>query len=510
MLVYDDIDAGVPVAQELCDKGVRLEAKIGPLGLLCSELSVAVASCASISSLQGNDFSSQIPTIVSILNETSSSVARTENGAMFDTSSHDIKVEDFSEMVAQGVLATVNRARGIIIPLIGRLEDAIAKKMESYEDRNIANITIDEVGVDAVLDNEEVFNYFSEYKDIRKIALKEVNAFPALTDVQLASLVEAGSPEINEYLTTQLGNTVATGTMGQYIYNFLYRGERLGSNEIEIFELRNMLKTMYGEQAGLEGLMLAYYFGKGLLVNLPDGVGGSIADIEFRVGHLTNLIGSMIYGELKAHRDSVSEKVLLPVGLPYVDRQTGNVNAKTAIRVNKEVYAEFLANGGSPEALFGSMVSDRKEDANTIIGDRERYEAAYAKFVALNRSYTQASRASLYTDAIRDEMYVAFDDTEELRLIDKSSGVFVRLANQLKRMGADHISTPENTYKFLRSLVCNVVYPDCPDIEKVIADIDNFECQDGEENLTTSEIACFVLIDLIVDWLCEQVVVRKA
>ena len=77
----------------------------------------------------------------------------------------------------------------------------------------------------------------------------------------------------------------------------------------------------------------------------------------------------------------------------------------------------------------------------------------------------------------------------------------------LKRMGADHISTEENTYKFLRSLVCCVIYPDQPHVEKVISDIDNFECRDGEENLTTSEIACFVLIDLIVDWLSDQIVV---
>lgn len=510
MLVYDDIDACVPVAQELSERGVKLEAKVGPLGLLCSELAVAVASCASISSLQDEDYQSQIPMIVSILNETSASVARTEHGAMFDTSSHDIKVEDFANMVSQGVLATVARARSVVIPLISRLESAIGKKMEEYEDRSIANITIDEVGVDNVLDNEEVFNYFSDYKDIRKVPIREVNAFPPLNDVQLAGLVEAGSPEINDYLTEQLVTTTATGTLGQYIYSFLYMGDRLGHGEVEIFELRNMIKTIYGDCCALEGLMLAYYFGKGLVVNLPDGVNASITELEHRMTSLTSLIGSMIYGELKSHRDSLREKVLLPVGLPYVDRQSGRVNNHTSIRVNKEVYAQFLADGGSPETLFGSMVSDRKDDMQQLIDGREKYQEAYSRFVALNRSYTTSTRSQLYIDAIRDEMYAAFDDTEELKLIDKSSGVFVRLSNNLKRLGADHIATPESTYAFLRTLVCNVVFPDSPDIEKVIADIDNFECQAGEENLSPSEVACFVLIDLIVDWLCEQVVVRGA
>lgn len=106
-------------------------------------------------------------------------------------------------------------------------------------------------------------------------------------------------------------------------------------------------------------------------------------------------------------------------------------------------------------------------------------------------------------------MYLAFDEVDALKSIDKTSGVFVRLLDQLKRMGASDISDETSTYKFLIGLCCHVVYPDQPNIQKVISDIDNFECKEGEENLSTSEIACFVLIDLIVDWLSEQIVVRK-
>lgn len=509
MLILEDVEAAIPVVQELEDRGVRLSAKMGPLALLASELSVAVASCSSIQALQGEGYREKLSDIVSLIHETSASVHNTEHGSFLDTSKHDIKLDEFANLIATGVLATVSRAKSVAYPLINRLQQAITNKMVEYEDRSVFNIGIDEIGIDEILDNEDVYSYFSEYKDIRHVNIGAVNVFPALSDIQLASLIEAGSPEINEHLTQALTRTASTDSLGQYVYNFLYRGDRLTNDEVQLFELRNMIGEMYGDAAVLEGLMIAYYFGNGLIHNLPDGVNANINELEHRVGLMTKFIGNMIYNHITKHRDQASNRELLPVGLPHVDRDTGKVNTAVNIRVNKEVYAQFLADGGTPEVLFGSMVSDRNTNIAHLIAERAKYEAAYGRFVDLNRSYTTSSRLSLYVEAIRDEMYKAFDDTEDLQAIDKTSGVFLRLSDMLKRMGADHISSEENTYKFLRSLVCCVVYPDQPNVEKVIADIDNFECRSGEENLSTSEIACFVLIDLIVDWLSDQVVVSK-
>ena len=507
MLILEDIESAIPLVQELEDRKMRLSAKIGPLALLASELSVAVASCGSMAAMQAEGYRDNLAQIVSLIHESSASVHRTEHGSILDTSKHDVKLDEFADLVSAGVLATVNRAKQVAYPLISRLQNAISEKMVEYQDRSVFNIGIDEIGIDAVLDNEDVFNYFSEYKDIRHVNIGSVNVFPVLTDIQLAALVEAGSPDINEYLTAALVKVASTDSLGQYVYNYLYRGDRLTNDEVRLFELRNMIGIMYGDASVLEGLMLAYYFGNGLVQNLPDGVNASISEVEHRVALMTKFLGNMIYNHIKNYREQAGERQLLPVGLPYVDRTTGRVNTAVNIRVNKEVYARFLADGGTPEVLFGAMVSDRNTNVDTLLADRAKYENAYARFVDLNRSYTTSSRLSLYEEAIRDEVYKAFDDTEELKAVDKTSGVFVRLADMLKRMGADHISTEENTYKFLRSLVCCVIYPDQPHVEKVISDIDNFECRDGEENLTTSEIACFVLIDLIVDWLSDQIVV---
>lgn len=508
MLRLDDVEAGIPLAQELEDKGIVLTAKVGPLASLVSELSVAVHSCGAMSGMMGDEYKNKLNEIIGVLHETSSSVTRVDGASLHDCSQHDIKSEDFAAMIATGVLATVSKAKTVVVPFIKRLEDAIANKLLSYEDRCISNIVIEEVGIDSILDNEEVFDFFSEFKEIRRIELQSTQFFPPLDDIKLAALVESGSPDINEFLSAKLMTSSASGTLGSFIYSHLYLGDGRNHHPLEIIELRNMIRDIYGDYCVLEGMMLAYYMGCGLLVNLPDGVSASIKDVEHRVGLLTKTIGMLIYGELKSHRDSISSKVLLPTGLPYVDSRSGDVNNNSKIIVNKEVYADFLANGGTPEVLFGAMVSDRVTNPAHLIEMSAKYEKSYADFVALNRSFTVSNKLNLYVEAIRDEVYEAFNDMEELKHIDKTSGVFLRLADRLKRIGGNDIKTADNIYSFLKGLSCNVLFPNDPNVEKVISDIDNYEPADGEESLSTSEVACFVLVDLMVDWLTDQIEVR--
>lgn len=510
MLLVNDVEACIGIAQELQDRGVRLEPKIGPLAMLVSELSVATSLSNSVNADSDDAIKNYIPELCNMIHQTSASVTRVDDTSLLDTSNHDIKMEEFSDLVARGVTATVHCARAIVIPAIKRMEDAIVEGLKNYEDRNIANIGIDEVGLDSVLDNDQVFDYFGEYKNLNKITLRACNVFPKMDAIDIARLVEAGDPEINEHLQQVLSIEATTGSLGEYVYNLFYHGDALGNDTVDPYIYRNLIKTYYGDCRGIEGLLLAYYIGKGLLINLPDGVAGGLKDVEHRVNLLTKSLGMMIFAELEKHRSDLKENKLFPVGLPYVDRSTGQVNAKYSIRVNKEVYAGFLADGGSPEVIYGSMVSDHCLDPQILISKRAKYESEYAKFVSLNRSYTTSSKVDLYVNSIRDEFYQMVADTEEYKEYTAASGAFVRLLNGLKRMGGDHIATPDDTYKYLRNLMCVVLFPERPEIERVIANLDEFQCREGEENLTTAEIANIILVDLVVDWLCEQVTVRKA
>lgn len=505
MLNYNQVESALPVALELQEKNLKLEAIPGPLALLVSEFSVATAISSSVEANDEEALANYIPQVVATLVETSGSTMRTDAGSVLDQSHHDVKMDEFSDLICTGVLATYAKARSVCIPAITRLETAIGELLHKHEDRSLANVGIDEVGIDEVLDNDEVFEYFSQYQNLRLTPVKAVNIFPNMQPIDLAKLIESGSPEVNKHLTDSMMLTSATGDLASFVYNQLFLGSELNGSDASLGEFRNLAKTLFGDCCGIESLMIAYYLAKGLLANLPDGVNAGIREVEDRVNSMTRMLGLMIYSEIVSYRDSVKNKTLFPVGLPYADA-TGRVNVKYNIRVNREVYHGFLADGGSPEVIYGTMVSDRCVDPSVLIANADKYTKAYQHYVDINRAYTTSSRLSLYRDAIRDEAYKMVSDTEYLKSFDASSGVFVRLRNNLERMGADHIASPENTYMFLRSLVCQMFYPDDPAVEKVISDVDNFE---GEEGLSVAEVGTFVLCDLIVDWLCKQVKVER-
>ena len=96
MLILEDVESAIPLVQELEDRKIRLSAKMGPLALLASELSVAVASCGSMAAMQAEGYRENLSQIVSMIHESSASVTRTEHGSMLDTSKHDVKLDEFS------------------------------------------------------------------------------------------------------------------------------------------------------------------------------------------------------------------------------------------------------------------------------------------------------------------------------------------------------------------------------------------------------------------------------
>lgn len=507
MLIISDIEQCIPLAQELCDRGVRLEAKVGLLASLASETSVAAKVGASAQI--GNDeeaVKNYIPNLVEMIHGASASVMRVEDQSVLETSNHDKKMDDFAKMAAQGVMVTVTRARQRVIPYISRIEDAINEKFNTYQERSIGQIGIDQIGLCEILDNEQVYSFFKQYANRRLMRCPSLNFFPELNDVELARLVEAGDPEINEYLQSVVTRIDEDNLwLGRFIYNNLF-----GQNGIafgDIYELRNFIVDVYGRNYAIEGLMLAFYMLNGLVEHLPEGVNTGLKNLEHAKTIMEGNLGLAIFSEIENYRKELGRKVLLPNGLPYVDSKRGSVNPTFNIRVNKEVYAEFLGNGGTPEIIYGSMVSTRETDVNTLLDKREFFENEYLKFVNLNRAYSASSRLQLVTDAIREEFHAIAEDDEEIKAA-SATGLFLRLHNHLKRLGADDIKDGEAIYLMLRNLVSMVIYPENPEVEKVISDIDNY--QDGDESLSNSEVAALVISSLVVEWLASQAVLVKA
>lgn len=500
MLMKKDIDASIPLVQELMDRGVVLVPTMGPLATLTNDSVVGFSHIAQTSNNGEVDWGY----ITNVISQVSASMGGDNEDRAFDMSTHDFKLDELAEMVAVGVGATLTKVKSVIIPTITQLEKAAQESVVNYEDRSIGRIVIEEVGINEVVDSDEVYKYFKKEAEGVTQFNKTVNIFPELDDVKISTLIETGSPDLTDHLIQTISSSSEGITLGSFLYNHTFSVKGGG---LTLIDIRNYVRDMYSQEFADYAMMVVHFIANGLIESFPDGTNASITDIERYCTMIKRQTAEIVLSSLELRRRQYKEKVLLPFGYPSVDLKLAAITTTPKILVNRDVYHDFLAEGGSPDALIGAMVSDGTKTPALIIADREKYERKYRDFVNLNNSYINRSKADIYAQAIENEFRKMHAESEELRTnFPGSSGVFVRLTDNLKRMGSGNISTPQSLYQFISSLVCRTLYPDDPNIERVLNEIDNFN--DGD--CPIAQIVAFVGIDLTVDWLCDQIQINKS
>ena len=508
MILKNDVLAILPVAQEMSDRGIRLEAKPGPLTVLASELELVMGYTHSMDYEDGLSvagLADQISIVSESLNK------HKESGQnLTDMSSHDRRIDEMATLIASGVSASISKAKLVVIPLIKRIEDTIDSALMKYEDRSVFNFGITEIGIHEVLDCDSIYEYFEQYKGNKPDSVVSFKVFPEIEELAIQKLIETGSPEVTEYLSKIIQKSLNGVEAGKWIYDSFFREDPSSRNNpatvYNIFRIRSIVKECWGDASVVEAFMIAHYLAKGLLENIPDGTNASAVSLETSLNKIANSFGSLVFGELDHYRASQKNKKLLPHGLPTVNKENGAVGIANNIYVDREVYAEFLSNGGAPEVILGSMVSDRITNMQSLLDRSEFYRNKYDQFAALNHEYTTTNKLGIYSNAIRREFVRSIKEEENIPENAALNGAVNRLDKSLKKMGGDHITTPEKLYLFLRGAVCDALYEDDPLVEGLISDMDSYSEDAGK---TMAEWSALAITRRTVDWLSEGIVLKK-
>lgn len=504
-----DVEHASQVAIELLDRGLVLTPRPGPLSVLCSEFSVAESMVSAMQNLSAdNEISYEAQNkVTGIIESICHSTMKNElHGHVLDRSFYDIKIDELSDMVATGLTATVSKARTICIPLINEMQDRVLGIVNSHHDNLITNIAINEVGVGQILERDDIFEYFEDYKKVntKSDRIMDARVFPKKPVEEMFNYIDSGDDEINNLM---LNFATANIDKLEVLFDILFFNEKNVPPDANPTEVYLTAKDLFVDEELPQVMMVIHYIAEGLKDDIPDGVNTSLTRYEGAITAVSGIFGGYVYNLLKAYRDSMETKELFPYGLPYVDKKNYRVSERVSIRVNKDVYANFLSEGGTPEVIYGSMVTDRTTSFAQLISRKDEFETEYYRFVAQNRATAISDRVALYRAAINDTFYALAEDETYSHQIRSDKAVFLRMHDQLKRLGADDIASPENFYKYLRRMICQTIYPEDPMIESLISNIDNYE---GDEKLSPTDIAGMVAIEIAVDWLTKQVVVTKA
>lgn len=184
----------------------------------------------------------------------------------------------------------------------------------------------------------------------------------------------------------------------------------------------------------------------------------------------------------------------------------GSLKAGTMIAVNGEVYSRWLADGGCPEIILGSYVSDRVTGYSQLLAGAERYKKEWERTLTVRRSQANTARYNIIISAMGVSIAKQIAEMSAEDLVVTNHSVFhTRLNDELAKVSiAD--TTNEAIYGVVRHLICHTMYAHTQ-AESVLKNIDVIMA--AQPHLEAREAALYAIIDMVVDWVYELLSVNR-
>lgn len=453
------------IVTQLNEHKISLAAKVGSPIAMLSDGITAIANSA----LPADNYAE-------LLHADSVTYGRNENN---NASLHDEKMEWVVKCVHRGVTADLNMAKNVIIPVIEQtMDDVEAAIKGSVSDACHGFQIVPQAACELLLD-QKIENLFERYESVTPRPFNPLLAFPEMEGTELAKFIKTGDDEINTLLEATISDRSIADLDLIYRLHFTDHGYR---------------EVNPDSMSGIEAALI-YFLSIGLEANLPDGVNASLSGIKLALATLRSMTGARVFREIRANARRVEQKELITSVEGY-----GN---DRKIFVNKTVYDQFLDAGGSPEAIFGAIVSKSSLDFNGILNRRVKLTEAWNSTLENIRAKNDVNKLDIVIGALRKSLSTQLSEMEDLPKGSGSRGDIERRISAETRNF--YLTDLDNYNNSVKRVVINAIFPEQHNARFIIDSIDKQVCEEGEER----KLAARVTMSLIADWLVQNLEISK-
>lgn len=450
MLNRTSIEAALPVAQKLKERGLRLLPKdntpLMSLMLSCNRNGVETELTAN----------SDLVALV---------------GARSQEVGHALAMKDLVELGSQSVSRCLDNARNTVLPHIKTLVERLT---ESVEGRRVAACSPYEIvmkEIPAVFTNQAILG-MAQRVNTQGITYPPARAINVMVLDQIITLAKTGMAGVDDDVAASLSINNNEGYAA--IMDVLAGRKAFGDIDFDY-------------AAGLLVVCNAIY-------NEPsDGVSMGLNEYQAEVNKLILACSAMVLSRIATYKHSRE------VGLLYVPIQT----SITQVVVMGEAYRKLLDQGLSPEALLGNEMAGRKYSQGQLIENKLALEAIYAREMNLRALRTANEMFGITRNALSTLLYT------EIGTLDPESvdvGILrSRLQQELERLTESRCA---DICQVMTDVVCNVFYPES-DARSVIMIINRVGAQFGGD-ADPREIALLATIKYVNNWMASQLCITSA
>lgn len=385
------------------------------------------------------------------------------------------------------------------LPLVKELYEETVSGIENNTLGTARAFNVDIAETPVVFSNFAFREQLESYKDIR-VAQAEVIA-PAradmgpISDEDLLDAAKTGIREIDNVLSDYLASRQ---NKLREIYDEVFTDlSFLNSPEFNAGTV--IAERMSVDSSRVFNNMLIFILAKSFFTELPEGM--VVRDLRRTKSNLVFLreqAGRQLYNEMRVIEAKREQDALV---MEYI-------NKDYTVRVFDQKYDEFIKQGGSPEVLFGALLSqNRPYTLSALISKKDEYLATYRKDVAL-LELSDVNNRTRYQRRIASEIFIQ-QLKESVGSLDEAVSPEVIETMKLRFTETyDGLSKEEHQDFLLASikLISRTRFANT-DIEKFLTDYHALSTK--YPDFEARDIGALVMVEYIGRWLGSMLTLRR-
>ncbi len=418
-----------------------------------------------------------------------------------DTAAHGDYMETAVRTISKTVQSNLHLARNVVNPIIATVVSEVeaAQKQAMTAMATVLSIVPDQY--ESIWSSTLLDSMVERYKDTPAIGSTTIpNVHPLLTDDAIIELLKTGAGRFDKEVTAWVEEIGVECVVDVYRSYFSVSGQSGLDDGGEPMPIGYAIGTTPADR---RRTLIVHLLARRLSANVLEGVEVPLNDYRELMAGVIEQSGRGVCRVLETRtRNRLQKRMITRWPQEGAEYMVNNPDA-AQIEVNNDLYEEWLEQGGRPEILYGSFITDRNENQAQLIERGGEYVIAWSRRAGLVRSAQRSDGFNTTLSALRRSITAQINTMSDDLLPDGSRGpLHDRLLEALEVLS---INQAAHLYSCAKNLVCNVMFPHT-DARLVLDTVD----QVGADNpdLDIREVALLATIDILTRWVSQMYTVN--
>lgn len=403
---------------------------------------------------------------------------------------HDIVMDEMVDVIADTVRNNLDMARNVINPIVKEVAQDVEEYLQDAETVHRTHVSVVPINYKPIWGSPVLSEMVARYSEtaIKDVPLRIEIPHSAEKEA-LLELAKTGASRFDQEVEELFESLSEIGVAEAYQSVF---GPAVGRARV----LGDVLSAgeIVTHRGRLERALLVHLFARKLIQNPPEGVSMGLEEYRAYVADILSQSGRIIVGTMNRRENAIQRRQLVATWPPGRDRLGKDL---IEIYVNGDVYHKWLEQGGEPEAIIGSFVSDQERGYTALLENKERYCKEWERQARVLGTTQRLNRFNHAVEGMRLAIAKQINEMPDEQLIVGREILHARLDDNLKRLYGHFY---EDLYVYARMMVCKTLFPHTMGL-KILCAID--AVAKDNPGIEVREAALLATIEIVATWVSK-------